>query len=581
MSVDRRTFLKLTAGGALGAAAAAGGVAYVTPRVKDTLIRLTRPRVDGRIADAPGGEVLYNGIRLPSPWPPYRQVVDRQIEVPPYLEHPPAVIPIDVGRQLFVDDFLIEDKELDRSFHAASYISGNPVLRPATEWDRRDDAADRLHEPPRPTAMPYSDGVWFDSADDRFKLWYTAGYGRATCYAESADGLEWVRPPLDVVPGTNIVHTESRDSTTVWLDHDERNPQLRYKMLMFVQNMRHLRRFVSGDGIHWIPAGYGGPSGDRTTLFYNPFRKVWVYSLREPLELQRYVGRHRRYVETTSFCTLTPWSTDNAVAWVAADDLDRPRVDIGFPPQLYNLDCVAYESLVLGLFSMFYGNPDSRHKPNHIQVGFSRDGFHWSRPWREPFLDVSEHEGDWNFSNVQSVGGCCLVVGDRLHFYVSGRAGTPGTTSPGPCSTGLATLRRDGFASLDAPADRLPRAAGLMPRARTVTTRPIRFRGAHLFVNAAIDPDGELRAELLDKDGRLIQPFAAARCLPVVGDATRIEVKWPGQSVADLAEQPVRFRFYLRSGRLFSFWVASNERGASRGYVGAGGPAFARHLDAD
>ena len=36
---------------------------------------------------------------------------------PPYLVDPPAVIPIDVGRQLFVDDFLIQSTSLTRRFH--------------------------------------------------------------------------------------------------------------------------------------------------------------------------------------------------------------------------------------------------------------------------------------------------------------------------------------------------------------------------------------------------------------------------------------------------------------------------------
>src|SRR4030095_7574833 len=127
-----------------------------------------------------------------------------------------------------------------------------------------------------------------------------------------------------------------------------------------------------------------------------------------------------------------------------------------------------------GLFSMYYGDPSDRQKPNHIQLGFSRDGFHWARPSRDPFINVSERAGDWNWANVQSAGGCCLVVGVRLHFYASCRAGGQGTVSPGACSTGLATLRRDGFASLDAIADRLPRIAGLAPRHRDATNRTVR-----------------------------------------------------------------------------------------------------------
>jgi hypothetical protein len=50
-------------------------------------------------------------------------------------------------------------------------------------------------------------------------------------------------------------------------------------------------------------------------------------------------------------------------------------------------------------------------------------------------------------------------------------------------------LRRDGFASMDAGEE-----GGVL------TTRPVRFRGKHLFVNLDA-PSGELRAEVLDADG--------------------------------------------------------------------------------
>jgi hypothetical protein len=64
------------------------------------------------------GELLYNGIRLSAEWPPRSSNSNsRAVRPIPYLEHPPAVIPIDVGRQLFVDDFLIEKSDLRRTFH--------------------------------------------------------------------------------------------------------------------------------------------------------------------------------------------------------------------------------------------------------------------------------------------------------------------------------------------------------------------------------------------------------------------------------------------------------------------------------
>ena len=42
---------------------------------------------------------------------------------------------------------------------------------------------------------------------------------------------------------------------------------------------------------------------------------------------------------------------------------------------------------------------------------------------------------------------------------------------------------------------------------------------------------------------------------------------------------PVKFRFHLRNGRLYAFWVSPSPSGASHGYVAAGGPGFAGPTD--
>ena len=46
-----------------------------------------------------------------------------------------------------------------------------------------------------------------------------------------------------------------------------------------------------------------------------------------------------------------------------------------------------------------------------------------------------------------------------------------------------------------------------------------------------------------------------------------------------LAGRTVRFRFHLRAGELYSFWVSGDESGASNGYVAAGGPGFTGNRD--
>jgi hypothetical protein len=459
------------------------------------------------------------------------------------------VIPI-VGRQLFVDDFLTEESTLKRTYHTTEYYAENPVLMPDKPWE--------TETKPNPCAMVFSDGVWYDPKDRLFKMWYMGGYVAGTCYATSTDGIHWTKPDLDVFPGTNIVQKGYRDSSTIWLDLQTDDPNERFKMAYFVSGGLVLH--VSPDGIHWGDPVRSGPTGDRTTIFYNPFLGKWIFGVRAGASG---FGRIRRYWEADDFLRDADWGSGEPVLWVGADRADPARDDLKTQPQLYNLDCVAYESLLLGLFTIWRGQPADRAKPNEVCVGFSRDGFHWHRPDRRAFIPVSEQPGDWNWGNVQSAGGGCLVVGNQLYFYVSARAGIAGSRSSGICTTGLATLRRDGFASLDAGS-----------KVGSVITRPLQLKGHFLFVNADA-AGGELRAEILDASGEAISPFTRENCVPIREDSTLVQVRWQGtDDLAKVTGKPVRLRFYLTAGSLYAFWVSPDTTGASHGYVAAGGPGF-------
>ena len=531
--------------------------------------------LSARVSAQPSREVLYNGISLAQPWPPRRARLSAAPQRPPYLSSPPDVINIDVGRQLFVDDFLIEESSVHREFHQAVYHPANPLLTPEQPWEIADPYAVATRTAPSQAAMVFSDGVFYDPADRLFKMWYMAGYQQHTALATSTDGVAWMRQTSNVIPGTNIVRKHRRDSSTVWLDLNERERSARFKMAWTaMEGSPHLHLSTSPDGVHWTDRGDAGPAGDRSTCFFNPFRNRWCFSLRDEDPLLR---RIRRYYESREFGAAR-WGQNEPVPWIAADELDLVREGGNVPAELYNLDAVGYESVMLGLFAIFRGESSNREKPNDLCVGFSRDGFHWSRPPRHAFIGLSETPGDWNWANVQSAGGVCLVVGDRLHFYVSGRAGVPGTSLPGRCSTGLATLRRDGFASLT---DTWPSGAPrpILRHSSTVITRPVRFGGGHGFVNAEVA--GDLRVEMLDREGHTIPGFTADRCDPIVGNQTKQAIRWrDAPPLASLAGTAVRFKFVLDRARLFAFWVSPSPRGESRGYLGAGGPGYPATVDA-
>eukprot|EP01051_Picozoa_sp_SAG22_P021105 SAG22_NODE_4528_length_1242_cov_1.227273_3_plen_117_part_01 len=97
------------------------------------------------------------------------------------------------------------------------------------------------------------------------------------------DGVVFDKTPL-AGSGTNIVHTEAVDGMMVWLDHDPPSPDQRWvmaevrKSVQYPANAQYL--YSSADGITWNYRLARGPNSDRSTLYKDVFRGVWVFSLK-------------------------------------------------------------------------------------------------------------------------------------------------------------------------------------------------------------------------------------------------------------------------------------------------------------
>ncbi|WP_206366963.1 hypothetical protein [Sphingobacterium sp. SGG-5] len=526
--------------------------------------------------------VLYNGIRLPEIWPPQTQdPLDTSPMRIPYLENPPEIIPIDVGRQLFVDDFLIETSTLERVFHQAQKYEGNPVFYPET--------ADELDEYHGNSAVTYlgQGGVFYDPQDDLFKMFYTAGWRGGLALATSKDLLSWSRPNLDLAGGNIILPRGvlmAGGDNAIWLDLNAKDPQQRYKLIIerwvdgdwknYFKTRKGLPRHTlhtSADGRIWSQGVPTGSASDYTSFFYNPFRDRWVFSLKQNTER----GRARYYSENSDFIQGAPWK--DAVYWVNADELDKPDPSIGDAAQLYNLNAVAYESILLGQFYIHLGPHNSISeeqkvpKITELKMGFSRDGFHWDRPDRKPFIEATRQEGDWDRGYLHGTMGICLVMGDKLWFPYTGYSGIAPDGHRGMytgASIGMATLRRDGFASMEAGKE-----------TGTLLTKPLTFKGKHLFVNVDC-PQGELRVEILDEQNRVLKEFSSKKSSPIRVDKTLYKVQWDaGDDLSALAGKAVKFRFHLTNGKLYSFWVSPDKSGASYGYLGGGSPGVDGAVD--
>lgn len=530
-------------------------------------------------------EKLYNNIHwdVSALSPDHGSTLTERLPVP-YLERPPAVINVDVGRQLFVDDFLIENSSMTRTFHQPA-TRPMPVFFPETETERNDGYC--------PMAAPFDDGLFFDEKAGVFKLWYHAGWFRGIGYAESEDGINWKRlnelqPEHKNELVLPLVDGVFRDGAAIWLDRETNREDERYKMFVFFreyaqkkqnyaeltyEEARYAQRergvlYKSADGIVWHEVCDTSPCGDNSTFFYNPFRKKWVFSLRTFSTIDG--SRTRGYFEADDFFS-AHWSKENIVFWSRTDSDDMPDPELGYPPQLYKLDAVAYESLMLGMFAIFEGPPNEvcktlgRPKTIDLQLAFSRDGFHWDRSNRIPFLRASRIPGKWDCGYLHSCGGICCVVGDALYFYYtawSGQSPRTGMDMYAGASMGLAVLRRDGFASLDT--DEI---------GGELLTRVFEGSGRWLFVNADAT-DGCLQAEITDETGVTLSGYEAENCKPVMRNGTCLAVVWKENNALPKQLSRFRVRFRTRNTQLYAFWLSETPEGHSCGYMAAGGRGF-------
>ncbi|MEA4918651.1 glycosyl hydrolase family 32 [Proteiniphilum sp.] len=509
-------------------------------------------------------ELLYNGIILPNVWPPKtgNPFSNEPMDVP-YLDNPPSVIPIDIGRQLFVDDFLIEQTNLQRVFHQATKYENNPIIT---------QAAFR------------QGGVFYDFVNRQFVAVYRKEYANGNenplTFAVSENLTDW---HLELTGQKPVAHINA-----FWLQYDSlsrRNDwyimgidQIKPKPIddpnvPFINALWENAIHKSTDGKSWSRGIPLGKSNDYSSFFYNPFRKIWVMSIKHNVpRIEKRLYRSRYYVERDTL--EKSGNFNDAVFWVNADRLDQPHPEIGNEAQLYSLHGVAYESLILGAFQIHLGPSNEIAKKrkipkyNEMKLGFSRDGFHWYRPDRNSFIKGTYRDGDWDRAFINIPQGVCLVMGDKLWFPYCGYSGiapdgTHGMYEGG--AIGMATLRRDGFASME---------TGKQPG--TLLTRPVTFSGKFLFVNTDC-PEGELLVEVLDENGIVMDQLTSE---PIHTDKTLYKVVWEsGADLSGLANKPVRFRFNLTNGKLYSFWVSPDESGASYGYVGAGGPGFNGIID--
>lgn len=522
---------------------------------------------------------LYNGIVIPENYVFASDPENGNAVTVPYLlsqaegGYAPEVINIDRGRQLFIDDFLIESTNLKRTYYSAVKNEANPVFFPETQAELTATT---------PSVAATSGGIWYDMEEHIYKMWYEAGFNNRLAYATSEDGITWERPAINSDGSNTLVRQQRTDSFSVWIDYNA-DPDERYKLMIRSPNDLSTLSFslpanlyTSSNGTSWKYLGTTGTMLDRSTFFYNPFISEWVFSVRGQRTVKWgenwYRPRLRLFSAAPTFFEAGQWDGESALPlWIKPDSKDLIDTTVSNEiPQLYNFDSIAYESVMLGFNQMWYGPTNEviaqtkNPKITELQVSFSRDGFYYDRPNRNAFISASRTEGAWDYGYLQSTTGGVIVYDNEIRIYYSGFSGeydVNGKKVEGAYvggAIGYATLRRDGFASMNG--------------SGTLTTKPLTVTKdvKYLFVNTNTS-EGSLRAEIIDSYGNVLDGYSMENCIAVTDNTAKTRISWEGGGdLSALRGKKFSIRFSLENGELYSFWLSPDENGKSGGEIAAG-----------
>ena len=206
-----------------------------------------------------------------------------------------------------------------------------------------------------------------------------------------------------------------------------------------------------------------------------------------------------------------------------------------------------YKSMYLGFLWIFQINNPNNDGPIFVELVSSHDGVNWRRLHaRQPILSPGCEHGAWDGGMVFT-SNHPLVEGRAIKLYYGGTKLTHGHEENSR-AIGFATLRKDGFVSLDATGS----AGSVLTRKCLRMTGPLR-------VNYKTHHDGgSLRAEVLDASGNVVQGYSKDACHELKGDSVNEVVRWKHHTELPEKDHPLQIRFVVQDASLYSFAAGDN-----------------------
>jgi hypothetical protein len=470
----------------------------------------------------------------------------------------------------------------------------------------------RLNKPiPREAAL-VMDKPWEGNAcgyttifqdGDIYRMYYTALQYEMTettldqpsgviCYAESDDGIHWVRPELGLVEfngsSKNNIILDDQQSSSIPTDgfapfkdaNPNATPDARYKALAARFPSLHpgaasreghgpdvpdgLHALKSPDGIRWTTMSDGpviedGDLDSHNLAFWDSVRGEY----RDYHRNERGRGKtgndfYGRDMRTATSRDFIHWSepeylnyaqgrTDELYNNAIAPYFRAPHIFVGFPTRYIDRGWSdAVEDLPELEERRRRASVSERYGSALTDGMFmsSRDGQTFNL-WPESFIRPGLRPQDnWVYGDNYPAWGLVTTKSmfagapDELSIYVR-----EGYWRGESTTLRRYTLRLDGFVSVQAPLS-----------GGELVTKPLIFEGRELVLNFSASAAGSIRVELLrDQMDVPIEGFTLGDCVEVLGDDVERVVRWSGgHDLSRLSGIPVRLRIMLKDADLYS-----------------------------
>jgi len=447
---------------------------------------------------------------------------------------------IDIGnnRELFVDNYLIENmKEAVLELHHP--VDEGEVLRFDLPWEGA-----------------FSAYVTIIRDENIFKAFYRGlpGIGQdkfkeVTCYAESIDGKNWIKPKLGIqsISGSTdnnviIVSEEITHNFSPFLDQNITVPKTEKYKALAGKKKTGLFALVSSDGIHWKKKMDSAVINEGNLDSQN----VGFWSTVE----NKYIAYYR--TSDQGFRSVSRSTSNDFINWEAGK-----KMEFGEAPleHLYTQQTSPYfraPHIYLAIGARFMPNrkviSDEQAKNLGVDPKYyndcsdailmsSRGGNHYERQFMESFIRPGIGLQNWVSRSNYPALNVVQTGEDEMSIYVNQDYAQPSA------HLRRYSMRLDGFSSLSAGFE-----GGEM------LSKPFIFDGKALELNYSTSAAGVILVELLDEEGNKLPGYSMEECQPIIGNEISRTVYWnKSNDLSKLVGKPVKMRIYLKDAAVFSF----------------------------